>query len=209
LRSVERGKSGVPKVLSADDIANFRDRLCDIAEDKFATLGIEGVTLRDLAGAMGVSPMTPYRYFKDKDAILAAVRARGFARFADAMEEAEAGASRKSGAFTGAAYVNWALKNPAAYRLMFDTQQPTAADYPELVAEMMRAKQTMSAYWRRIKAEGRFKGDVELAGHLMWSAQHGAVMLELAGLLQKPMDARKLAAKAILSLARDLGVAGA
>ncbi len=199
----------MPKVLSADDIASFRERLCDIAEQKFAALGIDGVTLRDLAGAMGVSPMTPYRYFKDKDAILAAVRARGFSRFAGAMEEAEAAAGRKGGAFTGAAYVNWALKNPAAYRLMFDTQQPTAEDYPELVAAMSRAREMMTVYWRRMKAEGRFKGDVEMAGHLMWAAQHGAVMLELAGLVRPPMDARKLASRAILSLARDLGVAGA
>jgi len=203
-------RNSVPKVLSADDIASFRERLCDIAEEKFATLGIAGVTLRDLAGAMGVSPMTPYRYFKDKDAILAAVRARAFSRFAQAMEEAELGAKTKGkgGAFTGAAYVSWALKNEAAYRLMFDTQQPTAADYPELVEAMRRSREMMTAYWRRMKAEGRFKGDVDLAGHLMWSAQHGAVMLELAGLLHKPMDARKLAARAILSLARDLGVTG-
>lgn len=198
----------MPKVLSDEDIASFRERLCDIAEEKFAALGIEGVTLRDLAAAMGVSPMTPYRYFTDKDAILAAVRARAFSRFAQAMEEAEAAATRKGGAFTGAAYVNWALKNEAAYRLMFDTQQPTAADYPDLVAAMARSREMMTAYWRRMKADGRFKGDVDLAGHLMWSAQHGAVMLELAGLLHKPMDARKLAARAILSLARDLGVTG-
>lgn len=198
----------MPKVLSAEDIASFRERLCDIAEEKFVALGIDGVTLRDLAAAMGVSPMTPYRYFKDKDAILAAVRARGFSRFAEAMEEAEAAGGRKGGVFTGGAYVSWALKNPAAYRLMFDTQQPTAEEHPELVAAMARAREMMTAYWRRMKATGRFKGDVELAGQLMWSAQHGAVMLELSGLLRKPMDARKLAARAILSLARDLGVMG-
>jgi len=64
----------------------------------------------------------------------------------------------------------------------------------------------MTSYWRRMKADGRFKGDVDLAGHMMWSAMHGAVMLELAGLLHKPLDARKLAARAMLALARDLGV---
>jgi AcrR family transcriptional regulator len=196
----------VPKVLSASDIESFRDRLCDIAEEKFAALGPDGVTLRDLASAMGVSPMTPYRYFKDKDAILAAVRVRAFSRFAQAMESAEASGARKKGVFTGAAYVDWALKNPAAYRLMFDTQQPTAEAYPDLIAAMARARETMTAYWRRIKAQGRFKGDVELAGHMMWSAMHGAVMLEMAGLLHKAMDARKLAARALLALARDLGV---
>ncbi len=198
----------MPKVLSPEDIASFRERLCDIAEEKFAALGPEGVTLRDLASAMGVSPMTPYRYFADKDAILAAVRARGFKRFSEAMEAAESQAGKKKGAFTGGAYVNWALKNPAAYRLMFDTQQPTATQYPELVEAMARSREMMTAYWRRMKAEGRFKGDVDLAGRLMWSAQHGAVMLEMAGLLQPPLDARKLAARAILALARDLGVIG-
>ena len=47
------------------------------AERLFAEHGVEAVTMRQLAAALGVSPMTPYRYFKDKDAILAAVRARG------------------------------------------------------------------------------------------------------------------------------------
>ena len=197
----------MPKVLSAADIESFRDRLCDIAEEKFAALGPDGVTLRDLASAMGVSPMTPYRYFKDKDEILAAVRSRAFSRFANAMETAEASAAtKKKGAFTGAAYIDWALKNPAAYRLMFDTQQPTAEQYPELVKAMARSRETMTSYWRRMKADGRFKGDVELAGHMMWSAMHGAVMLEMAGLLHRSMDARKLAARAMLALARDLGV---
>jgi AcrR family transcriptional regulator len=198
----------VPKVLSPEDIASFRERLCDIAEEKFAAFGPDGVTLRDLAAAMGVSPMTPYRYFADKDAILAAVRARGFKRFSEAMEAAEQQAGKKKGAFTGGAYVNWALKNPAAYRLIFDVQQPTATQYPELVEAMARSREMMTAYWRRMKADGRFKGDVDLAGRLMWSAQHGAVMLEMAGLLQPPLDARKLAARAILALARDLGVTG-
>jgi AcrR family transcriptional regulator len=203
---VTRGEGGVPKVLSEADIEAFRGRLCDIAEEKFAALGPDGVTLRDLAAAMGVSPMTPYRYFADKDAILAAVRARAFTRFSEAMEAAEAAAEKKRGAFTGSAYINWALKHPAAYRLMFDTQQPTAGAYPELVAATARSREMMTAYWKRAKARGRFKGDVEQAGLMMWSAMHGAVMLELAGLLRKPMDARRLAAKAMLSLARDLGV---
>ena len=199
----------MPKVLSQDEITAFRERLCDVAEAKFAAHGPDGVTLRELAEAMGVSPMTPYRYFKDKDAILAAVRGRAFARFSQAMEAAESSAARKKGAFTGSGYVNWALKNPAAYRLMFDTQQPTAQQYPELVGAMARSRETMTSYWRRIRADGRFKGDVELAGHMMWAAMHGAVMLELAGLLQGGMDARKLAARAMLSLARDLGVVSA
>jgi AcrR family transcriptional regulator len=195
----------VPKILSDADIEAFRERLCDLAEEKFAKHGLDAVTMRELADAMGVSPMTPYRYFKDKDAILAAVRARAFNRFAEAMEKAEAGMRRTGGGQPAAAYIDFALSNPAAYRMMFDTSQPTAPDYRDLVAAMTRARETMTSGWKYLKAQGHFTGDVELAGHLHWSAMHGAVMLELAGLLKKPMDARKIAMTAIAALARDLG----
>ena len=44
--------------------------------------------MRALAEDLGCSAMTPYRYFHDKQEILAAVRAAAFDRFADAMEKA-------------------------------------------------------------------------------------------------------------------------
>ncbi|HEY3889596.1 MAG TPA: helix-turn-helix domain-containing protein, partial [Caulobacteraceae bacterium] len=66
----------MPKILTDNDLARFRDRLCDVAERLFAEHGAEAVTIRQMAAELGVSAMTPYRYFKDKDAILAAVRAR-------------------------------------------------------------------------------------------------------------------------------------
>jgi len=196
----------VPKVLSAADIEAFRERLCDVAEEKFAAHGIDGVTLRDLATAMGVSPMTPYRYFKDKDAILAAVRTRAFNRFAEAMEKSEGAMRKKGGGQPGEPYLDWALKNPSAYRMIFDTSQPTSFDYPDLVAAMKRARETMTAGWKVLREQGRFKGDVDLAGHLHWSAMHGAVMLELTGLLKKPLDARAIARRAIAAIAKDMNV---
>jgi AcrR family transcriptional regulator len=150
--------------------------------------------------------MTPYRYFKDKDAILAAVRARAFNRFAEAMEKAEGASRKKSGGQPGEAYIDWALKHPAAYRMIFDTSQPTSLDYPDLVDAMKRAKDTMTSGWKTLREQGRFKGDVDLAGHLHWSAMHGAVMLELIGLVRKPLDARALARRAIAAIAKDLGL---
>lgn len=198
----------MPKVLSPADIAAFRERLCDIAEENFAARGPDAVTMRDLADAMGVSPMTPYRYFKDKDAILAAVRARAFNRFAAAMEDAfeKMRAGRKAPTQPGAAYIDFALNNRAAYRMMFDTSQPTAEHYPELLTAMDRAKATMTAGWKHMKARGLIQGDVEMLGHIYWSAMHGPIMLELAGLLKKPLDGRVLATKAIQALHAEFGV---
>ena len=75
----------MPRVLSDTDVADFRDRLCEAAERLFAERGPDAVTMRQLASELGVSPMTPYRYFEDKEDILAAVRANGFTRFAEAL----------------------------------------------------------------------------------------------------------------------------
>jgi AcrR family transcriptional regulator len=216
----------VPKTLSPTDIAAFRSKLCEIAEMLFAAHGPDGVTMRQLADAMGVSSMTPYRYFEDKDAILAAVRTAAFNRFAAAMEaalersiaaagSAEAAKAKakpaKSAAaaaadYGGNAYLDFALSNRAAYRMMFDVDQPTAEKYPDLVAAMDRARATMGAGLRVLAGQGRFKGDVEQAAHIYWSAMHGPVMLELAGLLQPPLDARAIANPMLKMLSERMGV---
>jgi len=193
----------MPRTLSSADVEDFRTRLCDVAEKLFAAHGPDGVTLREMADALGVSSMTPYRYFKDKDAILAAVRTRAFNRFAAAMETARTGPSPRS----GNAYLEFALANPASYRLMFDVSQPTFADYPDLVNAMERARHTMADGLRDLAAAGRFKGDVELAGYVYWSSMHGAVMLELAGLLDgSKLDARRIAKPAIEALGKHFGI---
>ena len=76
----------MPRYLTEQDIADFRAELCKVATERFARFGYEGVTMRQLAEALGCSPKTPYRYFKDKADILATVRAQAFAKFADALE---------------------------------------------------------------------------------------------------------------------------
>lgn len=194
----------VPKPLSPAEIEAFRERLCDVAEQQFAEHGPDGVTLRQLAEALGVSSMTPYRYFADKDAILAAVRTRAFQRFSEAMEAALAdGATVQR---PGRAYIAFALEQRAAYRLMFDTQQPTFEAYPELVAAMARARLTMGSGLRKLAAQGRFRGDVEHAAHTFWSVLHGAVMLELGDLLEPPLDAYAIATPVLELLSERLGI---
>jgi AcrR family transcriptional regulator len=193
----------MPRTLSPADLEAFRTRLCNVAEKLFAAHGPDGVTMREMADELGVSSMTPYRYFKDKDAILAAVRTRAFNQFAAAMESAP----RNAKARPGNAYLDFALAHPAAYRLMFDVSQPTFADYPELVAAMGRARLTMGGGLRELAAAGRFKGDVELAAYVFWSTMHGAVMLELAGLLEgSKLDARTIAKPAVEALGKHFGL---
>ncbi|HEY9236900.1 MULTISPECIES: TetR/AcrR family transcriptional regulator [Phenylobacterium] len=174
----------MPRVLSESDVADFRERLCDVAERLFAEKGPEAVTMRQLAAELGVSPMTPYRYFADKEDILAAVRTNGFNRFAQALERAYAeasGAARARGAAVGEAYLDFAFEHPQAYKAMFDLNQPHEENYPDLVAAGARARSTMTEYVKALVAEGVLAGDPEEIGRMFWAAAHGAVVLELSG----------------------------
>ena len=191
-------------MLTDEAVEGFRERLIDAAERLFAAHGLEAVTMRQLAAELGVSPMTPYRYFADKDAILAAVRARAFNRHADALEVAMAGA-RSGDPFeasdaVGRAYVEFAFAHPEAYKLMFDVEQPNANDYPELVAAGERSRATMTAHLGPLIDAGRVRGDADLIGHMFWSAIHGAIQLQMAHMLKPPIEAPRLCAE----LARTL-----
>jgi len=180
----------MPRVLTQTDVADFRERLCEAATRLFDAKGREGFTMRELASEIGVSAMTPYRYFKDKDDILAAVRARAFNRFAASLEaafKAAATAPEKSAAVYQA-YIAFAFGEPAAYRLMFDLSQPDESAYPELVEANTRARATMTCYVRALVEDGILVGDPDLIGHVFWASLHGAVVLKLAGKLGAEYD---------------------
>jgi AcrR family transcriptional regulator len=199
----------MPRVLSETDVADFRERLCEAAEHLFAERGPDAVTMRQLAAELGVSPMTPYRYFEDKDDILAAVRASAFNRFADALEAARerAADARAKGHAVGEAYVTFALEHPHAYKLMFDMNQPHVEKYPELVAAGQRAHGTLTGYVEDALKEGVLSGDAQQIGLMFWASVHGAVVLELAGLLP-PGGARELQRNLDATLARGLRAKG-
>jgi AcrR family transcriptional regulator len=180
----------MPRNLSLAEVDAFRARLCGAAERLFAEHGIDGVSMRQLADELGCSAMTPYRYFRDKQDILAAVRAAAFDRFADAMEKAARApgdAAAKTRA-VGEAYVRFALRDPQAYRLMFDVSQPDPNRFPELVRASARARRTMTAHIEAMIEEGVLVGDPELLGYAFWAASHGVIMLHLANKLPGKPD---------------------
>lgn len=192
----------MPRTLSTAEVADFRERLCDAAARLFAERGQSGFTMRELASELGVSPMTPYRYFHDKDEILAAVRARIFTQFSETLERAYAApgdAIRRAGA-TAEAYIRFALDNPSSYKLMFDMHQPEDGKYPELAAAAARARKTMTRHITPLIETGFVEGDPELIGHVYWVVLHGAATLQLAGKLGPECDMDKILASAFDAL---------
>ncbi|ABE32293.1 bacterial regulatory s, tetR family protein [Paraburkholderia xenovorans LB400] len=175
----------MPKTLSPDDIRQFREAMRRVAENAFATRGAEGVTMRELARELGCSAMTPYRYFRDKDEILAMVRAAAFNRFAARLETAAQTATETDHSVVSEAYVAFAFDEPHAYRLMFDLTQRDSV-YPELAAASQRAWRMLGAHFERLVGAGILEGDPRLIGYAYWASLHGFTMLALADQLPLP-----------------------
>ena len=89
--------------------------------------GVGALSLREVARRAGVSHQAPYHHFEHKEAIIAELVARGFDRLSDRLEAAERtrGAPSRRLLRAGLAYVDFALAEPASFRVMFR---------PELVA---------------------------------------------------------------------------
>lgn len=81
----------------------------------------DALSLREVARAVGVSATAVYRHFPDKDALLDALASEGLGKLAYAQRIAaqQAGGGQAGFAATGAAYVRFALANPALFRLIF------------------------------------------------------------------------------------------
>ncbi|MDP2329688.1 MAG: TetR/AcrR family transcriptional regulator [Reyranella sp.] len=180
----------MPRYLTEKDIADFRAELCRVATERFARFGYEGVTMRQLAEALGCSPKTPYRYFKDKADILATVRADAFARFSDALEQAAASAADplERGRHVAEAYLKFALGNPHAYRIMFEIDQPIDDSHSDLAREALRARQFITRQSEEMATAGLIAVDPQLFGWSMWATIHGIVMLHQAGMLRGGPD---------------------
>ena len=185
----------MPRYLTEQDIADFRAELCRVATERFARFGYEGVTMRQLAEALGCSPKTPYRYFRDKADILATVRADAFAKFSDALAQAAASAANplERGRRVGEAYLKFALANPHAYRIMFEIDQPIDDSHADLSREARRARQFITRQSEEMAKAGLIAVDPQLFGWSMWAAIHGLVMLHQAGMLHDGPDYATLA----------------
>ena len=180
--------------LSDEQVAAFRQKACDVAMSLFGELGYEAFSLRVLARSMGCSHTTPYRYFADKEEIFAEARAEGFRGFAAFLEEGIAGARTPVTRLRRLArgYFDFALEQPAAFRIIFALGQPNPEAYPFV-------NEAAAAAWGvllRVVREGVEAGGLHGGGtppaHVMWAGIHGAATLALAHKLNMGIDGATL-----------------
>ncbi len=175
----------MPKTLTQQEVDELKDRIVAAAERILAKDGLPGLTLRALATEMNCSQMLPYRYFRDKEGIIAAVRTRAFTRFSEALEAPSPVPADPEdfSARVGDAYVEFAFAHPQLYRLMFDLAPVERGRYPELDMAVERARRTMTEHIKQNIRQGTLAGDAEIIGRLYWAGLHGLIVLQLSGQL--------------------------
>jgi len=161
---------------------NLKQTLLDAALELTAATGPRGFTLREVARRAGVSHNAPYRHFRDRDDLLAAVAAQGFDQLNGSMQRAARKATplarlRRS----GIAYVDFALRWPQHFAVMFDSPW-NKSDYPECAAAAERCFGTLVAFVAACQAAGELPpGNTDEAAYRAWSLVHGIAKLANAG----------------------------
>lgn len=171
---------------------SLRTELVNVAVRMLESDGSAALSLRMVARKAGVSHMAPYRHFDSKDALLAAIAETGFRDLVSAMDAAvsrETSDGLKSRAI-GVAYIHFARRRPALYRLMFGPQFSDETRFPNLAEAMKLARDRSFAAVSLLqpKTDPPDGSQADLIGVAVWSLVHGLANLLIDGQLELPPE---------------------
>jgi AcrR family transcriptional regulator len=176
------------------------------AAAQIAEGGPSAVSLNGIAKTMGMSPGALYRYFDNRDDLLAELVVDAYGDLADHLEKAASAANRRTRLRDIArAYRAWALEAPNSYRLIFETAFGSGqglsaervvpasqrsmnvflaalADPPpaEHTIAIPRGLRTQLEQWGA-RAQIEAPPTVLYRALTLWSRLHGFISLELGG----------------------------
>ena len=168
---------------------DLRRALIDQALRTIDKHGVDGLTLRAVGEALGVSRTALYRHFSDKQSLIAAVAREGFRTLRLNLLEAWEREGRGQAGFQamGEAYLAFAVANPSHYRVMFGRFLESCLRDPELLQEAEGAFQALVDALVAQQREGLARRDDPLLlARFVWSVVHGGAMLTIDG--QLPPD---------------------
>jgi AcrR family transcriptional regulator len=163
---------------------NLREALVQAGLKLLGEGGVANLSLRAAAQLAGVSHAAPYRHFKDKDALVAAIAEQGFRLLTAAMREEVAALDRRAGAGAasvrerlvalGRGYFRFATRHPGYLQVIFGGVLAPELCPPELRA----AGQEAYLELRNAVADGIARGelrqeDPEVLSLACWANIHG------------------------------------
>ena len=180
----------MPRFLTPSAIQGFRQSLCDAAVQLFSEVGFDGFHMRELGKRIGVSPMTPYRYFRDKNEILDMVRMLAFSRLAEQLEAAKLEDEEIAGRnlALSTAYVRFALEEEVHYRLMFDLGTAGIRRHGISYPQEDRVRAVLEWHASQVAHVDFDSPQCKAIGQLILAVLHGTVSLYLSGRLSGSLE---------------------
>jgi AcrR family transcriptional regulator len=171
------------RVAARTPSADVERAIVDAAEHLLVTDGPDALTVRAIASAAGVAPMSVYNHLGGKNGVLDALLIRGFDGLGTALVGVSTGDPFEDLAEAGRRYRQFAQEHPSHYALMFERSVP---DYEPSLLAMGHARATfkeLEVLVQRAMAAGVIAaGDPAEVAQRLWNTCHGTVSLELRGI---------------------------
>jgi len=171
-----------PRTRSRD----VQQNLLDAAEAVLAREGLAGVTIRDVAAEAGVAPMGVYNRFGSKEGLIAALVMRSFDLLREAVEVPDEPDPLRRLRQSGLRYRAFALSHPQHYTVIFlsSSGHGIAESHPEVEEHARAAFEALVAHVVYAMQAGAIPaGDAFDLAQQIWATVHGAVALELFGMV--------------------------
>jgi AcrR family transcriptional regulator len=166
---------------------DLRRTILDAALRVIAAEGSGALSLRDLARQAQVSHAAPAHHFGSRVGLLTAIAVEGYRLLGEALTAEPAPSFLE----TGARYVQFALRHPAHFQVMYSPELHESSD-PELSAARARTRGALQR-----AAGGRAR---QVAA---WSLAHGFATLWANGTLTEAADADRDPVALFRSIARE------
>ena len=160
---------------------DLRSELLRTSRQLLDESGPGALSMREVARRAGCTHQAPYHYFANREAILAALVHEGFDELADRLASAHEGLEstdlRAILTASGNAYVEFALRHPGVFRVMFRPDVCDPERFPEVVQAGGRARSELARLVKVVLGDDA-PLEVEV---LFWSGVHGLASLLLDG----------------------------
>lgn len=166
---------------------DLRNALIETGTQLLREQGVGGLSLRAAAHRAGVSHAAPYRHFRDKAALLAAIAALGFDELAAALNDTAARYPDDPATQlveAGVAYVLLAVRNPQRAKLMFGSVNLDADDESLRQAGPNAFDALVGIIENGLQAGIYADGDARDLARSAWALVHGLATLIIAGRLE-------------------------
>ena len=108
-----------------------RDRILAAARKAFERRGLEGLSLRDIAAKVGITPMAIYRHFDSKDALVDALVLDALDEWSARVAALPPAAGIAKVEQMGTAFLDFALRQPRRFEAAFLLPSRKARRYPD------------------------------------------------------------------------------